>query len=319
MVTSGTSVFLFIGSERYLKESALEKLKASLRSAPSEEIDHKVFYGSDSTASQIFGHAQAFPLFSSKKLIVIKDFNKLPKDDRSRLAEYIRNPAKSTYLVIDIDGDTAPKELSGESKHFKTVVFNSPPSGELSSWITKYLASRGKKIEVGAIDMLKELQGSSLEALSRELDKLVSFVGERGSVTGEDVEKLVGKSAVESAFELGWAIGDRDLEKAMKVVLQLMLEGKRPHETIGLITWHLNRMLKAKALSAKGESAYSVSSILRIARRHQDAFFRQARSFTFDEIKKKMDILLEADLDIKRTRFDPLLVLELAIVKLCLG
>jgi DNA polymerase III subunit delta len=129
MVTSGPPVFLFIGSERYLKESALEKLKSSLRSTPLEEIDLKVFYGSDSTASQIVGHAQAFPLFSSKKLIVIKEFNKLPKDDRSRFAEYVRNPAKSTYLVIDIDGDDTPKELTGESKHFKTVAFNSPSTG----------------------------------------------------------------------------------------------------------------------------------------------------------------------------------------------
>jgi DNA polymerase III subunit delta len=167
--------------------------------------------------------------------------------------------------------------------------------------------------------MLKELQGSNLEALSQELEKVASFVGKRDTVTSADIEKLVGKSAVESAFELGWAIGDRDLEKAIRLVSQLMLEGKRPHETIGLISWHLNRMLKAKALAAKGETAYSVSSILRIARRHQDAFFRQVKSFTLNEIKKKLDILLEADLDIKRTRFEPILVLELAIVKLCLG
>lgn len=319
MVNPAASTFLFIGSERYLKENALEKLKASLRSVPNEEIDHKVFYGNDSTASQVFDHAQAFPLFSSKKLIVIRDFNKLPKDDRARLAEYIKAPAKSTYFVIDVDGDEPPKELQGLSRYIKTTAFNSPASGELSSWITKYLASRGKKIEVGAVDMLKELAGSNLGTLSRELEKVVSFVGTRDTVTSADVEKLVGKSAVESAFELGWAIGDKDLEKAMNIVSQLMMEGKRPHETVGLISWHLNRISKAKALAQRGETQYSVSSILRIAARHQGAFFRQVKSFTPAQIRKKMDVLLEADLDIKRTRFDPLLVLELAIVRLCLG
>jgi DNA polymerase III subunit delta len=319
MVTQGPSVFLFIGSERYLKQSALDKLKASIRSNPQEDIDHKVFYGTDSTASQILDHAQAFPLFSSKKLIVLKEFNKFPKDDRSRLAEYLKNPAKSTYIVIDVDADEPPKDLVPLSKFVRTTAFSSPTSGELSSWITRYLASKGKNIELGALDVLKELQSSNLEALSRELDKLASFVGERDTVTAEDVEKLVGKSSVESAFELGWSIGDKDLERAMKLVLQLMLEGKRPHETIGLITWHLNRIMKAKALAAGGESAYSIASTLRIARRYQDAFFKQVKAYSFAQIRNKMDILLEADLDIKRTRFDPLLVLELAIIRLCLG
>jgi DNA polymerase-3 subunit delta len=318
MVTQTPSVLLFAGSQRYLKESALDKFKASL-AAPGENIDLKIFYGTEATASQILDHAQSSPLFSSKKLIVIKDFAKLPKEDRSRLAEYVKNPAKSTFFVFDIFQDEAPKELAQMSKYIKTVFFAAPEAGELSSWITRYLASSGKKIELGAVDMLKELQGRDLEALSKELDKLTSFVGSRDTVSTADVERLVGRSSIESAFELGWAIGDKDLEKAMMLVSQIMLEGKRPYEIVGLITWHLNRMMKAKLLALKGETTYSISSALRISKHHQEAFFKQVKSFSFDEMKRKLDVLLEADLDIKRTRFDPSLVLEIAIVRLCLG
>lgn len=318
MVTSSPSVFLFAGTERYLKESALDKLKVSLAS-PGEEIDLKIFYGQEATASQILDHAQGFPLFSSKKLIIIKDFARLPKDDRSRIAEYIKNPARSTFFIFDVDQEKAPKELAEVSRHIKTTFFSTPTAGELSSWITRYLASRGRNIESGAVDMLKELQGKDLESLSKELDKLLSFVGDRDTVTTADVERLVGRSSLESAFELGWAIGDKDLEKAMRLVSQIMLEGKRPHETVGLIAWHLNRIMKAKILAARGEEAYSVLSMLGIKGRHQDAFLKQLKAFSFDEIKRKLDILLEADLDIKRTRFDPNLVLEIAIIRLCLG
>ena len=221
--------------------------------------------------------------------------------------------------MIDIDDDEPPKELAQSSRYFKTMVFMSPASGELSSWITRYLVSRGKKIESGAVDMLKELNGPNLESLSQELEKLLCFADKRDTVTAEDVELLVGKSAVESAFELGWAIGDKDLAKAMRMVASIMLEGKRPHETVGLISWHLNKMLKAKVLMLRGETAYSISGILRIARKYQDSFFKQVKSFSLEQIKKKMDVLLEADLDIKRTRFDPNLVLEIAVIRLCLG
>jgi DNA polymerase-3 subunit delta len=319
MVNPDASVFLFIGSEAYLKENALNKLRASLSAAPSLDLDYKIFHGSQSTAREILDHAATFPLFSSKKLIVIKEFDSLPKEDRSRIAEYLKAPARSTYVVIDAEEDDDVKEVSASVRNSKIMRFSSPGEGELSNWITKYLAAKGKSVETGAVDMLKDLKGPDLTALTQELEKLISFVGQRTSVNASDVETLVGKSAVESAFELGWAIGDKDVAKAMKVVSGLMLEGNRPHETIGLISWHLNRILKAKLLQKRGESASSISGILKIARRHQDHFFRQAGSFSLERIQKKMDVLLEADLDIKRTRFDPVLVLELAIVRLCLG
>lgn len=320
MVNPGTSIFLFIGSERYLKENALNNLKASLKEqSPAEEIDCKVFYGDQSSAREIIDHAASFPLFSSKKLITIKDFDGLPKEDRSRLAEYLKRPAKSTYVIIDAEDEDDVKEISMAVRDARTMRFSPPADGELSSWITKYLGSRGKSIETGAVEMLKELQGPNLTALIQELEKLASFVGDRNCVTAADVEALVGKSAVESAFELGWAIGDKDVARAMKVVSRLMTEGKRPHETIGLISWHLSRILKAKILQAGGEGPSAIAGMLRIARKYQDHFFRQMRSFGLGQIKKKMDVLLEADLDIKRTRLDPVLVLELVILKLCLG
>ena len=37
------------------------------------------------------------------------------------------------------------------------------------------------------------------------------------------------------------------------------------------------------------------------------------------KIKESLDILLEADLDIKRSRLNPVLVLEVAIIRLCLA
>lgn len=319
MVNTGPSVFLFIGSERYLKENALAKLKTSLKTSPSEEIESSTFYGTHSSAREILEHAASFPLFASKKLITIKEFDSLPKEDRSRLAEYLKAPARSTYVVIDAEKADDVEEISAAVPGARMTKFYPPRDGELSSWITKYLGARGKSIDTGAVEMLKELQGPNLVALMQELDKLASFTGEKGRVTVSDVEALVGKSSVESAFELGWAIGDKNVAKAMNVISRLMLEGKRPHETIGLISWHLNRILKIKVLQERGETMPSIAGILNIKGRYEDHFFRQARSFTLSQIKKKLETLLEADLDIKRTRFDPILVLELAIVKLCLG
>jgi len=58
---------------------------------------------------------------------------------------------------------------------------------------------------------------------------------------------------------------------------------------------------------------------LKIGRRYADEFFKQANSMTLPQAMSRLAILLEADLDIKRTKFDPNLVLEFAIIRLCLS
>jgi DNA polymerase III delta subunit len=97
-----------------------------------------------------------------------------------------------------------------------------------------------------------------------------------------------------------------------------MSAGKKPYEIIGLLCWHFKRILKAKALLSKGSTENAIGQLLRIPRRNARDFFTQVRSFSSDQIEKKMALLLETDLSIKRPKYSPSLIMEFAIIKLCL-
>ncbi|MFA6078935.1 MAG: DNA polymerase III subunit delta [Candidatus Omnitrophota bacterium] len=319
MVNLSTSVFLFVGGERYLKENALHELKTSLAGDSPAELDYKVFYGDESSARDILDHLSTLPLFSTKRLVVVRDPERLPREDRSRIAEYIKKPSRSDYIVLDSDSDSAINEFNVRSQHVKVMRFESLPDRDMSLWIKKFVASKGKKMDEDAMLLLKEIQGPSLLSISGELEKLITFTGKRKDITIRDVEGLVGKSVMASAFDLGWMIGEKDVAGAIKLVSDLMLFGKRPYEVIGLLSWHLNRMLKAKALIVKGESPGSVIGALRIHSKDRDRFLKQIKAFSYSQLKAKLGTLLEADLDIKRSRLNPVLVLEVAIIRLCLA
>ncbi len=319
MVNSKSSVFLFVGGERYLKENALHKLKASLAGDSPAELDYKVFYGDESNIRDILDHVSTIPLFSTKRLVVIRDPERLPREDKPRLAEYIKKPSKSAYIVLDSDNVSVIGEFNVRSEHVKVMRFDTLSDRDMSAWIKQFLASRGKRMDEEAIALLKELQGCDLLSVSGELEKLIVFTGERKDITIRDVEGLVGKSAIASAFDLGWMIGEKNVAGAIKLISDLVLFGKRPHEVIGLVSWHLNRMLKAKAMIAKGESAGSVIGVLRIHSKDRDRFLKQLKVFSPGQLKSKLNTLLEADLDIKRSRLDPVLILEVAVIRLCLA
>jgi DNA polymerase-3 subunit delta len=231
----------------------------------------------------------------------------------------VKEPNQYTCLVIDALDPSILKDEPSLPRYTKVLKFSSPTDTEVSNWISKFVSSRGKTIEEGAIELLKELQGHDLLNLSQELEKLVTYTGTGKSIALRDVEELVGCSVVHSAFEIAHAAAEMDTSRAVRIIHELMILGKRPHEIIGLLAWHFKTLLKIKALIAGGQTEYSITQALRLQRKTAGDFFLQSASYSHKEIAAKLDILLEADLSIKRARFGPSMVLEFAVIRLCLG
>ena len=318
-VTTSPFVFLFVGKEKYLKERAINELCSRSLDSSSGELDYKVLHGSDTSADEIINSGKTMPFFSSKRLIVVKDFDKLSREDTSKVAAYIKNPNQHTCLIIDSDDASILEDEPSIARYARVLRFAPLSDNELSNWIKKYLSMQGKTIEDDALDILKESKGADLLALSRELDKLMTFIHKRKSITGDDVESLVGKSVVASAFDVASAIGDKNASKAISIVHELTLSGKKPYEIIGILSWFFKRVLKAKLLLDAGDTESSVGQKLRINRRSAEEFFTHVHSFSAQVLESKMKVLLDADLSIKRPRYSPALIMELAIIRLCLG
>jgi len=319
MVNPSPAVYLLVGAEKYLKEKAINELRSSLLDPSSGELDYKVLHGADTTAEEIFASVCTIPFFSSKRLVVVRDFEKLPKDETGRLINYIKNPNQYACLVIDTLDGAILKDSPSLSGYAKVLNFSEPTETEISSWITKFVSSKGKAIEEGAVELLKELQGRDLLSLSQELEKLIAYTGAGKKITVSDIEELVGKSVISSAFEIAHAAAELDTSRAIAIVHELVALGKKPHEIIGLLAWHYKILLKIKALRTAGQTEYSITQGLRLPRKSAHAFFMQSASYSYEGIGSKLGVLLEADLNIKRARFGPSMILEFAVISLCLG
>lgn len=318
MVIPKENVFLFIGDDAYLKEKALQKLRASLLGKAADGSDQKIFCGYDLDPQEVFDCLTTLPLLSEKRLIVIRDIEDISDDLKKNLISYIQKPLPSVYLVLDAHDDDILEDYSAVSKHITIQRFGIPRGGSLSSWITEFLASQGKTIAPDALMILRELEGNDLSYLAQELEKLVTFIGSRKEIKVSDVEEIVGKSLILSAFGITDALNARDASEALKIVSCLIALGKKESEIIGLLSWHLKRLLRAKILKTGGESDYTVGSLLKIGQRFQRDFFKQLADFKLEKLRRDIQILLQADLNIKRTKFDPGTILEFTLIQLCL-
>lgn len=313
------AVFLFIGSDSYSKERAVESLGAGYSKGAPNNLEYKVFHGGDADPVEILDHIKTAPLFSEKRLIFVRNAGQMNSDGIELLAGALKDLPQSTCLVFDFEDDSILKEYPFLASAASIKTFGELKGEGLISWAADLVSSRSSKtIDKDAICLLEELKGALPIDLVGELEKLMAFTGERKTITISDVEELVGRSASASAFDLSWEIGKKDASGALGLVSDLVGSGKRPHEIVGILSWHLKRVLRALLLRKDGRPDHDIAREVRIRRDEFDIFFKQLGAFSIDGVKSKMEVLLSADLDIKRTRYDPGLVLEFAIIRLCL-
>lgn len=317
MVNTKPQAYLFVGDDNFLKEKAISELASSVLGDSSKDLDYKVYYGGESEPNEIISQINTIPFLASKRLVVIRHLEKTSPEFRSRLSSYLERPLKSTCLILEASGDSILGDPAGIASRASVRRFGQITAREILAWIKDALAAAGKKIAPEAATLLGEMHGQDLLSISQELDKLASFTGDRPEIRVADVEEIAGRGLVSSAFDLADAMGSGAADKAIGICADLLSHGKKEYEITGLLCWHLKRLLKARTLQARGESDNRVAAAVRISPKYRAEFFRQLSGFSVARLKAGIKTLLEADLDIKRTRFDPTLVLEFALISLC--
>jgi len=318
MVTARASVIALVGDGQRLKEEKVRAVVSSLGTAGSRDLDLKTYYGEEACVSEILACAATIPFLSSQRTIIIRHFDRLPKDEKEALVKSLARPLPHTTIILDIQDASWGKVFSSLGAHARVIPCGTKDEPDPGSYIRRAAGSRSVRFEPEAFESFRESQDASLSGLDQELEKLLTYIEGRPVVTMQDVRAVVTPSATTSAFDLGTMISDKKISGALELVSDLLLNGKKSHEIIGLLSWHFKRLTRAKLLNARGQGETAIAVLLKVPGRYARGFFQQARSTGITQLRACIEILFETDRDIKRSKGDPKLLLELAIVRLCL-
>lgn len=318
MPTERHSAYLFLGEEDFLKEEAVEKLKARFLSAETEDLNYSMFYGGekDFNPQEMFNALNTLPFLSKKRLVVLKDADAVPSPVKEAVLSYLCNPKESTVFVVE----SALPVIKGEfilavSKIAQLVYYRRLQDAEIDVWLVKKAGAHGKKILPEAVKALKENIPNSLRTLCSNMDNIILYVGARHLIAKRDVECVTGISPSHSAFDLINSIEKKDVKLALRIFSSLRRDRKREIELLGLLGWNARMILRTKAL-LRIRNKEDVRRDLGLNPRTFDQIVRYAASFKKDEIFTLMDEILRADIDIK-TGMPPAVVIEKLIVKMC--
>jgi DNA polymerase-3 subunit delta len=196
----------------------------------------------------------------------------------------------------------------------------------------------GISFENEAVEMLVQLAGEDTRQLDSEVEKLSLYLGERTRVTAEDVRVMVPLNRAGVVFELGNAIGKRDLRRALELVRTLVYQGQNP---IGIllaaVVPRVRSLLLAADLVARhpklprgsygafGGSLEKLpeSETSHIPRKKDGSGLNaypiflaldETRRYTVTELRAALQACLDANLKLVTTSIEPQLVLERLLI-----
>jgi DNA polymerase-3 subunit delta len=187
---------------------------------------------------------QTIPFFGGGKLVWLKNANFLADTVIGRsssvqsaleeLADVIESGwgAKVTLLVSATEVDKRRSFYKTLGKRAELQVFDRLDSSR-SGWeeeATEIVRSRAKEraleFDDEALDLFVLLTGGETRQIENELEKIDIFLGQDRQVTAEHVRELVPLSRAGVIFELGSALAERDLERALTLVRRLLDQGE---------------------------------------------------------------------------------------------
>lgn len=294
-------VYLITGEEDYYIDVLSNFFETHVVEESARSFDQTVFYGRDVDMEAIGGMAKHYPMMSERQLVLVKEAQDIR--DWSPLESYLAAPTPSTVLVFCY----RHKKMDKRTRVFKMLkevgeVFDFPLiyDDQLPQWITDYVESLGFTIRPECAILLSDQLGNNLTVMANELSKIVASLGERGVITSDVVERVVGISREYNVFELQTAIGRRDVVKCNRIINYFAANPK--NNPIQMVLPTLYSYLIKLMIYIQLDDKKEASSVLGIHPFFVKEYASAANNYTLGKLASCIGYLNEADLRSKGIR-----------------
>jgi DNA polymerase III delta subunit len=112
--------------------------------------------------------------------------------------------------------------------------------------IARVAGLRGKRLEPAAHELVLRRAGSDAAVVTSELEKLCLYVGERETVTEDEVREVFRDMAESWIFDFTAALSMRQVGRALPLLRGLLAQGDPPLRLLGMIARELRLLLLAR-------------------------------------------------------------------------
>lgn len=285
--------YLISGNDRFLCYSALEQIKQALNISLAE-LNCVILDGATTTIQDIVESASVFPFVDQYRIVQINNFSIKNKAKEDKLLNYLKNPMKECVLIFfSIDQSDALKPYLSS---VCAVDCDKLSSDVLFQTLKAKFEKSGAKITKEAIETLILFCNNDMARISGESDKLISYADGK-EISVHTVKKLVVEDKEYQVFELAEFIAKGDKFKALDLAETLSNDKKGGFSILTPLYNNYRRVLYVAINKDKTDG--ELASLLNVKEYAIKMVKSQAKVFSPRSLKKIVDMLYEADRNIK--------------------
>jgi DNA polymerase III subunit delta len=297
-------VYFLYGEEDFLVDEMVQSFIAAAVDEGTRGFNLDIVYGSELEVKDVVALASAYPMMAERRVVVVKDFEKLPNNEQ--IVAYVEQPSVTTSLLLVADKvDMRRKPYATLKLKVEAVECRRLYDNKVPDWIMSRVNARSKSISFEGARLLQAHVGNSLHDLYNEIDKLFIAVGERATIEVADVTEVVGLSKVYNIFELTKGIGTRNLAHSIEIMERMLQSGEQATMMIVMITRHFTTLWKIAELRAKNYSEKDIAANAGVKPYFVSEYLSQLNEFPVPKIEANFEYLLRADEKLKSTSTDP--------------
>lgn len=308
--------YLIKGSDSYSIDKVLNQIKKSL--SRKSDIDISIVYGDEIKAADLGEYLDTFTIFSSAKLIIIKNAEAFQKKELEVIAAYFDSPSDIQSLAI------VTQKLNKTFNTWKKIDANcitvtcDPPhyASEIRNWLVTEVKRRGMIIASQALNEFTNRIELDYATAANELDKIELLVGERKQITAKDLLSL-GGSRAGTQIDFFRAMGKRQLQNAIQAADLMLDTDWEPLQVLFSINRFFCNLWRIQLLRNRHITDSEISSryLTEIFINQRREYLEFAKNYSLSSLEKIMGLILETDYKLKSSNIDARLVLNLCIIQ----
>ena len=345
--------YLLWGQEEIRKREALKQLIEELVPAEDRDLDVQYLDASSSgiNGDTILNAARDRAMFSERRVVVVLNAGRLrgPRHQRTQevLAQGLSTLPDFATLIFLVYAEEADerrgrnpfneKLMAALKAHGVVKQFAALKPDEMAQLAAAEAAAAGKKLPSAAAAQLAARIGTDSQRLVHEVRKLVAYVGDRSSISADDVLQMVPPPPDDNIFHLLEATMKGDRRQALTVLREIRESGTAIPVITVMLARTLRQVTQAKFLQERrvtpGTDPASIPPDVLEALPEEGRMFKgsqsewlrkrlweQARRISWPHLHRALDRLAVMDAGTKGWEQgieDPDLALEVFVAALC--
>lgn len=312
------NMIVIYGDEQFFFDSILDQIEGTVFTNKSDkDLNYHLFYGTESSVSDILSACLSFPMLSDKKMVVVKEFDQLQVPDKESFLKYIANPQLSTLLVLTADrfggnkfqNDILNKSLSINCKNLS--------NGNIYQWSLQKFKEYEITADKESIVFLIENIGSNLLRLNLEIEKIKNFIGQGQKLTVREVAQITGFTREVNIFNFQKVLGAKNLKSSLTIGYHLLEQGESLAAILPMIFIFFRRMWAVKQLTLKNHTQKQIVDMLGGNPYAYKDIFAACVNFSFRHLQFLFGKILEAERQLKTTQKSAESILTILSYHIC--